>query len=356
VNAYAERDIAVARNAVQTLTAMASKLEPDELEACVVPVRQAVLTVGVEGHELPGFSQPGGLNAVLTIYLAGLKRQSAEEAAHGIAEMVLRTNLNSLKPVTVQMIGALIRSIGERHPAAGKTAILHALATLLVKAPLFAKPFIPQLQRTAVKNLSDPASAEVRNQAAVVLGSLIPMQPRVDPLITELVGVTNSAEDDGVKFAVLKALCEVLSKAGKLVGEAQKTAISSLVEQILEDGRGITHLLFCSHVGNVLAIGVRLMSLLMKVQPADWVRTFIQSTLLDGGISKNSVAALNALVLDPPTSLLDTEMVQEIISSGIKAAQDTDVVPIYIALTSGCYFRIRDPSSWEDIDEFCNHR
>jgi hypothetical protein len=224
---------------------MASRLEPDELEGCVIPVRQAVLTVGVEDHDLPGFSQPGGLNGVLTIYLAGLKRQSAEEAAHGIAEMVTRTNLPSLKPVTVQMIGALIRAIGERHPAAGKTAILHALATLLVKAPLFAKPFIPQLQRTAVKNLSDPANGEVRNQAAVVLGSLIPMQPRVDPLITELVGVANGAQDDGVKFAVLKALCEVLSRVGKLVGEPQRATLSSLVEQILEDGRGIQFRFTC---------------------------------------------------------------------------------------------------------------
>ena len=248
VSAYAERDVAVARSAVQTLTAMVSRLEPDELEDCVTPVRQAVLTVGVEDHELPGFGQPGGLNGVLTIYLAGLKRQSAEEAANGIAEMVLRTSLNSLKPVTVQMIGTLIRAIGERHPAAGKTAILHALATLLVKAPLFAKPFIPQLQRTAVKNLSDPANSDVRNQAAVVLGSLIPMQPRVDPLVTELVGVANGAQDDGVKFAVLKALCEVLSRAGKLVGETQRSAISLLIEEILNDGRGLVFHFKCLHV------------------------------------------------------------------------------------------------------------
>jgi hypothetical protein len=218
---------------------MTTKLQPDELEACVIPVRQAVLAVGVEDHDLPGFTQPGGLTGVFAIYLAGLKRSSAEEAAHGIAEMVLRTNLNSLKPVTVQMIGALIRAIGERHPAAGKTAILHALATLLVKAPLFAKPFIPQLQRTAVKNLSDPANSDVRNQAAVVLGALIPMQPRVDPLVTELISAATAAPDDGVKFATLKALCEVLSRAGKLVGDSQKTALSVLIHQTILEGRGI---------------------------------------------------------------------------------------------------------------------
>jgi hypothetical protein len=218
---------------------MTTKLQPDELEGCVMPVRQAVLAVGVEDHDLPGFTQAGGLTGVFTIYLAGLKRSSAEEAAYGIAEMVQRTNPNSLKPVTVQMIGALIRAIGERHPAGAKTAILHALATLLVKAPLFAKPFIPQLQRTAVKNLSDPANRDVRNQAAVVLGALIPMQPRVDPLVTELIGAATAAPDDGVKFATLKALCEVLSRAGKLVGESQMAALSGLIHQTLLEGRGI---------------------------------------------------------------------------------------------------------------------
>jgi hypothetical protein len=121
---------------------MISKLQQAELEACVVPVRQTILTVGVEDRELPGFVRPGGLNAVFTIYIAGLKRTSAEDAAHGIAEFVRRTSLASLKPVTIQIIGALIRAIGERHPAVGKTAILHALATLLTTAPLFSKPFI----------------------------------------------------------------------------------------------------------------------------------------------------------------------------------------------------------------------
>jgi hypothetical protein len=72
-----------------------------------------------------------------------------------------------------------------------------------------------------------------------VLGALIPMQPRVDPLVTELIGAATAAPDDGVKFATLKALCEVLSRAGKLVGESQKAALSGLIHQTLLEGRGI---------------------------------------------------------------------------------------------------------------------
>jgi hypothetical protein len=226
------------QSAIQALVAMTGKLPHDEQEECVSSTRQAVLSVSTEGHDLPGFTQPGGVTSVLNIYLAGLKRSSAEEAANGIAELVMRTNLASLKPITVQMMGALIRAIGERHPSAGKTAILHALSTILQKAPLLAKPFIPQLQRTAVKNLSDQASADIRNQAAVVLGALIPMQPRVDPLVSELVTASNNSFDDGVKIAIIKALSEVFSKAGKAVGDAQKTAVTELIHQVFQEGRG----------------------------------------------------------------------------------------------------------------------
>ena len=44
--------------------------------------------------------------------------------------------------------------------------------------------------------------------------------------------------DDGVKFAVVRALCEVFSKAGKSVGESQKKAVSDLIHEIVVDGRG----------------------------------------------------------------------------------------------------------------------
>jgi len=239
VSSFADRDTEVVQSAIQAIAAMTSKLPPEEQEVCVYSTRQAVLSVSTEGHDLPGFTQPGGVTSVLNIYLAGLKRSSAEEAANGMAELVMRTNLASLKPVTVQMIGALIRAIGERHPSAGKSAILHALATILQKAPLLAKPFIPQLQRTAIKNLSDQTSGDIRNQAAVVLAALIPMQPRVDPLVSELVTAANNSFDDGAKSAVVKALSEVFLKAGKAVGDAPKVLVTELIHRVLQDGRGI---------------------------------------------------------------------------------------------------------------------
>ena len=332
---------------------MTSKLQPDELEACVGPVRQAVLSVGVEDRDLHGFVLPGGLSGILGIYLAGIKRSSAEDGALGIAEMVRRTNLTSLKPVTVQMIGALIRAIGERHPSAGKTAILRALATLLQKAPLFAKPFIPQLQRTAVKNLSDSANSDVRNEAAVVLGALIPMQPRVDPLVTELLSAANASVDDGVKFAVIKALVEVFSKAGKSVGESQKKAVSDMIREILVHGRGIASLCETDEVGQLVAIAVHLMSLLMKFQTAEATVAIVCSEIIDVELSKNSVVALNGILLEPPSSIVEGQMLQEMITLSLSAAQSTDVSPVSTRkLISGLYFGVGHSSSGKDYDKY----
>jgi hypothetical protein len=338
VSSFAERDDAVLKSAIQTMTAMISKLQPDELENCVIPVRQAVHSVSVEGHDLPGFVQPGGLTGVFAIYLAGIKRNSAEEAAEGIAAMVQRTNPESLKPITVQMVGALIRALGERHPPAGKAAVLHAIAKLLLKVPLFAKPFIPQLQRIAVKNLSDPVNAILRQNAAIVIGALIPMQARVDPLVTELVGAVNTAADSGVKDGMLKALCEVLLRAGRLVGEPQKAALAGVVEQVLQDGRGSPLYPWLIHVGGIVAAAVRLMSLLLNIQSANSSLALVRAQILDIELSKNSVVALNGLLHDPPVAVLSPPIMEEIATRAVTAAQSTDVCSLH-----NTYNRILSP-------------
>ena len=303
---------------------MTGKLQPDEVEDCIAPVRQAVLIAGVEDHDLPGFVQPGGVNSVLNIYITGLKRNSAEDAGHGIAEMIRRTSPNSLKPVIVPMIGPLIRAIADRHASAG--AVLLALATLLEKAPLLAKPMLPQIQRTALKYLAD-LNSNVQHEAAVVLGALIPMQPRVDPLITELISSATSAKDDGIKFGVIKALCEVLSRTSKPVGDPQKAALGTLIHQVLEAGQGIESHFWVNLLGHVVPITVRLMSLLLKILSTEAAISLIQVEILDPALSKNSVIALNGLLYDILPSIIESPLMPEILSLSLQAAKSTDVRP-----------------------------
>jgi hypothetical protein len=125
---------------------------------------------------------------------------------------------------------------------------------LLEEVPQLVRPFHPQLTRTFVKSASDPAAVSVRNRAAAGLGELMKhqvschvctadrprelmTQPRVDPLITELVGGVRAAEKD-IAPSIVQALAAVCSSAGKNIGPAARTSIVELVEEAFAEPRG----------------------------------------------------------------------------------------------------------------------
>jgi HEAT repeat protein len=74
------------------------------------------------------------------------------------------------------------------------------------------KPFLPQLQTTFVKCLSDAAKA-VRERAADALGLLMSLQPRVDPVVGDLCTSAASAPDITVRHTMLVALQGTLVRA-----------------------------------------------------------------------------------------------------------------------------------------------
>ena len=129
------------------------------------------------------------------------------------------------------------------------------LNNLLEKIPTLLKPFLPQLQRTFAKSLADTSSELLRSRAAKALGTLITMTPRIDPLIagmtlheTQLCGaftdvprelVTGSkTTDPGVKNAMLKALYEVVSKAGAKMSETSRNAVLGVIDNDIEEKDG----------------------------------------------------------------------------------------------------------------------
>jgi phage-related protein len=104
---------------------------------------------------------------------------------------------------------------------------------LLQKVPAHLKPFLPQLQRTFIKSLTDPTSATVRTRAAAALTILISLQSRVDPLVTELVAGIKSSEA-GVKETVMGALESVVSKIGSGMSDVAKRAVIGVVMEGME--------------------------------------------------------------------------------------------------------------------------
>ena len=217
----------VVKGAFEALSALVKRQPKEVLEKLVKHAKQTLdLCI-----DIPAFSLPKGPNCILPIFLHGLMYGNhKEEAALGIADIIDKTPAENLRPFSTSITGPLIRVIGEKVASDIKAAILVALNNLLLKIPQFLRPFIPQLQRTFVRSLSD-SNEKLRKRAVVALGTLIKFQPRVDSLVTELVNGSKTSE---YKDSMLKAMLVVVEQAGKNLSEASKQAILSVAEQEMD--------------------------------------------------------------------------------------------------------------------------
>ena len=236
---FDDSDKDVVKAAWAALSGLVSSMRKEEMEVLAIPTRQILRQVGVAGADLPGFSLPKGIMAILPIFLQGLLNGNPDQrtqSALAISDVIDRTGSDSLKPFVTQITGPLIRVVSERSTDI-KCAIFYTLNKLLEKIPLAVKPFLPQLQRTFARGLADPSSETLRNRAAKGLGILITLTPRVDPLIAELIAGSKTT-DIGVKNAMMKALKEVVGKAGANMSEASRTAILALIDDDASDQTG----------------------------------------------------------------------------------------------------------------------
>ena len=233
VSALDDSHVPVHTAAWHALDKFVKSIPKDELEALVVPLRRTIEGTGSPGHYVPGFSLPKGISPTVPIIIAGLttgSNEQREQAAYAIGDLVERTEETAMKPFVVPFTGPLIRVATQAttYPPAVKTAILSALMSMLERIPTFVKPFFPQLQRTFIKSASDPASLVVRTKAAQALGVLMQNQPRVDPVVTELI-VGSRNNDDAIAGSLLLALANVVRSAGQNVGEKAREACVQLV-------------------------------------------------------------------------------------------------------------------------------
>ncbi|KAL5335026.1 armadillo-type protein [Aspergillus crustosus] len=285
----------VVKAAWTALSGLTSHLRKEEMEVLSVPTRQILRGVGVSGADLPGFSLPKGISAILPIFLQGLLNGSVDQrtqSALAMGDLIDRTAADALKPFVTQITGPLIRVVSERSVDI-KCAIFYTLNKLLQKIPLAVKPFLPQLQRTFARGLADQTSETLRNRAAKGLGILITLTPRVDPLIAELITGTKTA-DVGVRNAMMKALQEVVGKAGTNMSEASKNSILALIDDDASD-----------QTDTVAITNARLLGALVKVLPPATAGPLIKSRVLTSNFSHASILGLNALLVEAPSSLTE---------------------------------------------------
>ncbi|KAJ2862732.1 translational activator of GCN4 [Coemansia erecta] len=209
------------RAAWAALDALCRTIPKEDYDGYVGPVSRAVqhATDGLPHTQttLPGFDLPKGIGPLLPIYAQGLLTgtpDTKERAVRGMARLVQFTAPAALRLFATGITGPLIRIVGDRNPPNVKAAILSTLGLLLAQVPALMRPFLPQLQRTFVRALSEQDDL-VRQRAAAALAALIPLQARLDPLVAELAGGMRQAIDDaGMRIAMMKATCAVFQAPG----------------------------------------------------------------------------------------------------------------------------------------------
>ncbi|WEW57900.1 translational activator of GCN4 [Emydomyces testavorans] len=298
----------------EALTQLTSHMRKEEMEVLVIPTRQVLRQVGVAGANLPGFCLPKGISAILPIFLQGLLNGTVDQrvqSALAIGDIIDRTSPEALKPFVTQITGPLIRVVSERS-ADIKCSVFLAINKLLEKIPLFIKPFLPQLQRIFARGLADTTSEILRSRAAKGLGILITLTPRVDPLISELVGGSKTS-DPGVKNAMLRALHEVVKKAGKNMSDASKQSIVSLIDDESDDRDDATN-----------TTNAQLIGALVKSLPESTALPLIKNRVLTTHFTHLSVLALNSILVESPKSITD-RFPNETVSTLCEGIKNKDV-------------------------------
>ena len=233
-------DLCIVEAAWSALDKLTKSIPKDDLETYVRPLRRLMRwSMGdfAPGATVPGFCLPKGISPLLPVYLQGLMYGGAdvrEESALGIGDLVHLTTADALKSFTTQITGPLIRVIGDKFPPSVKAAILHTLSLLLEKVPAMLKPFLPQLQRTFIKSLAETTQT-VRVKASRCLSILVTLQPRLEPLVSELVGGIKGADDIGVRESMLETLSIVLKMNPSLSMSIRKSTKDTIIDALFAE-------------------------------------------------------------------------------------------------------------------------
>lgn len=315
-----ESDSRIVEANFHALTSLVKNQDKPMLEKLIKPAKQALLMTGKQGEDLAAFKLTKGPSCVLPIFLHGLMYGSGDEreaSALAIADIVSKTPAAGLKSYVTVITGPLIRVVGERFNSDIKAAILFALNILFAKIPQFLRPFIPQLQRTFVKSLSDPTNEVLRLRAAKALGTLIEYQPRVDPLIVELVTGAKQSTSDGVKTAMLKALLETVCKAGSKLNQSSKSNILNLIEEEMLSANDKLAVAYAKLIGSLASI--------LTTEEAEKI---LRSKVLESSLTEDSgkfgILTLNSFLRDAPEHIFGTGLIDECVAYMINAAESTN--------------------------------
>eukprot|EP00123_Amoebidium_parasiticum_P018627 comp24257_c0_seq1/m.44983 comp24257_c0_seq1/g.44983 ORF comp24257_c0_seq1/g.44983 comp24257_c0_seq1/m.44983 type:complete len:2647 (-) comp24257_c0_seq1:496-8436(-) len=285
-------------------------------------------------EELPGFCLPKGISPILPMFLHGLiygTPETREIAAAGLGDIIALTSANALKPFVIQITGPLIRVIADRFAWQVKAAILRTLDVLIRKVGQQLKAFLPQLQTTFIKALSDPTKV-VRDRAALALGQLAAIHTRIDPLLTDLCNGVRTGEDP-VRESMLLAMLGVLPEAVGKVADKTK----ELLEETLTDA-------MVDSLPTIRERASRCVGLLGRMLEDSACSDLVSGSILvddgaRGDVMQGRMAALAALLApgNAPEKVYPTDTRGAIVPFIIKGIRNEDDAVCSLAVSAACH-------------------
>lgn len=247
IRQLSDKDETVVKSASDGLLQLTSAVPASDLTPHVGHIRQALrstaagVRVGDPTALIAGLNIPKGSAPFVPIFVEALLHGSPsarEQAALSIADLTEMTEAKILTPFVIKLTGPLIRVASERFPWQVKAAILRAMLRLLEKAAPLLRTFAPQLQSTFVKSLGDP-NRLVRVRGCAALGALVPVQPRVEALLNELLGLGENGPHEGARSAAYLGAARVFKNAKKLPAAAFESMPLSLLAGLQDNDEDV---------------------------------------------------------------------------------------------------------------------
>ncbi|CRL07624.1 CLUMA_CG020589, isoform A [Clunio marinus] len=324
-------------NSWEALNALTKTLDSTQQIAHVSDVRHAVKFAVMDlppGSDLPGFCLPKGIAPLLPVFREAILNGMPEEkenAAQGLGEVIALASPSALQPSVVHITGPLIRILGDRFNAGVKAAVLETLAILLQKVGIMLKQFLPQLQTTFLKALSDTNRA-VRMKAGVALAELIKIHTRPDPLFVEMHNGIKNADDSTIRETMLQALRNVTTQNGDKMSELLKKQIYSTLLSMLNYSEDITR----SCVAGCFGALLRWLSPEMRDEALNQ-QIFNEDFGEDWSLRHGRTAALFVALKESPSTIYNSKYETKICKTLVTCMQSDKLTIASNGVRGACY-------------------
>lgn len=193
------------------------------------------------------------------------------------------------------------------------------------------KQFLPQLQTTFLKALSDPNRA-VRMKAGVAIAELIKIHTRPDPLFVEMHNGIKSADDSAVRETMLQALRNVTTENGDKISELLKKQIYATLLSMLNYSEDITR----SCVGGCLGA-------LLRWLPEDLLDDALVNNIFnddfgeDWSLRHGRTAALFVALKESPATVYNSKYETKLCKTLVSCIQSDKLAVASNGVRGACY-------------------